>query len=64
MSNLISLDSFREKQFASRLADILYFAYESENPRFIKLAIDLCSKAINASVTDTEIQEVERQLKA
>lgn len=64
MSNLISLDSFREKQFASRLADILYTAYESGNPAFIKLAIDICTKAINASVTDSEIQEVEHQLKA
>lgn len=59
MSNLISLDSFREKQFAARLADILYSAYESDNPQFIKLAIDLCSKAIHQSVTDTEIRQVE-----
>ncbi|MCP1496198.1 hypothetical protein J2Y86_000905 [Pseudomonas migulae] len=64
MSNIINFHDFRENQFASRLADILYSAYESKNPQFMKLAIDLCTKARDHGVSDSEIKSVEHQIKA
>lgn len=61
MSNIVSLI---ERQFASRICDLLYFAYESKNPRFIELASALATKSIGTGVTESEICEVEQQLKA
>lgn len=60
MSNVVSL---LEHQFAARICDLLYFAYESGNPKFIELAAALATKSVNLGVSDSEICEVEQQLK-
>lgn len=59
MSNVISL---QERQFAARISDLLYFAYESGNPQLIKATANLATKAIEQGVTADEIAEVERNV--
>lgn len=56
MSNVIDLS---ERLYAARIADLLYFAYESRNPAKIATAAALATKAIESGVTADEIAQAE-----
>lgn len=59
MNNVISIN---ERIYATKISDLLYYAYESKNQRLIALAAALATKAINNGITSADLLKAEQEI--